>query len=104
MKYFPRRVEVTKFLQGTMMPPTPAVLSQDFPCQEQAQLVFHDQASPSTSSYVLMCTGDSKKNEFVVATQAKYYSPPKEKVDDIPPSLVQPSPPTSPPNDPLHLK
>jgi hypothetical protein len=60
--------------------------------------------SPSTSSYVLMCTGDSKKNEVAVATRAKDYSPSKEKVDDIPPLLVQPPPPTSPPNDPLHVK
>jgi hypothetical protein len=51
-----------------------------------------------------MCTGDSKKNEVAVATRAKDYSPSKEKVDDLPPSLVQPPPPTSPPNGPLHLK
>jgi hypothetical protein len=51
-----------------------------------------------------MCTGDSKKNEVAVATRAKDYSPSKEKVDDIPPSLVQPPPPTSPPNGPLHLE
>jgi hypothetical protein len=100
----PRRVEVTKFLQGTGKPSTPVILSQPFPSQQQAQLVIHDQASPSTSSYVLMCTGDSKKNEVAIATRAKDYSPSKEKVDDIPPSLVQPSPPTSPPNGPLHLE
>jgi hypothetical protein len=34
----------------------------------------------------------------------KDYSQSKEKFDDIPPSLVQPSLPTSPPNGPLHLK
>jgi hypothetical protein len=51
-----------------------------------------------------MCTGDSKKNEVAIATRAKDYSPSKEKVDDIPPSLVQPSPSTSPPNNPLHLE
>jgi hypothetical protein len=51
-----------------------------------------------------MCIGDSKKNEFVVATQAKDYSPSKEKVDDSPPLLVQPPPPNSPPNGPLHLE
>jgi hypothetical protein len=51
-----------------------------------------------------MCTGDSKKNEVAVATRAKDYSPSKEKVDDIPPSLVQLPPPTSPPNGPLHLE
>jgi hypothetical protein len=28
----------------------------------------------------------------------------KEKVDDLSPSLVQPPPPTSPPNGPLHLE
>jgi hypothetical protein len=67
-------------------------------------MVIHDQAAPSTSSYVLMCTVDSKKNEVAVATRAKDYSPSKQKVDDMPPSLVQPSPPTSPPNSPLHLK
>jgi hypothetical protein len=51
-----------------------------------------------------MCTGDSKKNEITIATRANDYSPLKEKVDDIPPSLVQPSPSTSPPNGPLHLE
>jgi hypothetical protein len=51
-----------------------------------------------------MCTGDSKKNDVAVATRAKDYSSSKEKVMDIPPSLVQPSPPTSPPNDPLHIE
>jgi hypothetical protein len=51
-----------------------------------------------------MCTGDSKKNEVAITTRAKDYSPSKEKVDDIPPSLDQTSPPTSPPNGPLHIK
>jgi hypothetical protein len=51
-----------------------------------------------------MCTGDSKKNEVSIATRDKDYSPSKEKVDDLPPSLVQPPPPTSPPNSPLHLE
>jgi hypothetical protein len=51
-----------------------------------------------------MCIGDSKKNEFAVGTQAKYYSPSKEKVDYSPPPLVQPPPSTSPPNGPLHLE
>jgi hypothetical protein len=51
-----------------------------------------------------MCTGDSKKNEVAITTRAKDYSQSKEKDDDIPPSLVEPSPPTSPPNGPLHLK
>jgi hypothetical protein len=51
-----------------------------------------------------MCIGDSKKNEVVVATRAKDYSSSKEKVDDIPPLLVQPSPPTSPPNNPLNIE
>jgi hypothetical protein len=103
-KYCPRRVKVTKFLQGTGKPSTPVILSQPFPSQQQAQLVIHDQTTPSTSSYVLMCTGDSKKNEVAIATRAKDYSLSKEKVDDIPPSLVQPSPSTSPPNDPLHIE
>jgi hypothetical protein len=103
-KYCPRHAEVTKFLQGTGKPYTPVVLLQPFPSQQQAQLVIHDQYSPSTSSYVLMCTGDSKKNEVAVATRAKDYSPSKENVDDITPSLVQTSPPTSPPNGPLHLE
>jgi hypothetical protein len=48
-----------------------------------------------------MCIGDSNKNEVVVATRAKDYSPSKDKVDDLPLSLVQPPPPTSPPNGPL---
>jgi hypothetical protein len=79
-------------------------LSQPFPSQQHAQLVIQDQPYPSITSYVLMCTGDSKKNEVVVTTRDEDYSPSKEKVDDLPPSLVQPPPPTSPPNDPLHLK
>jgi hypothetical protein len=73
-KEFPRRAEVTKFLQGTGNPSTPVVLSQPFPSQQQAQLVIHDQGSPSTSYYFLMCTSDSKKNEVAVTNQAKYYS------------------------------
>jgi hypothetical protein len=104
MKDCPRRAKVTKFLQGSGKTPTPAILSQPFLSQQQAQLVIHDQASPSTSSYVLMCTSDSKKNEVAVTTRAKDYSSSKEKVDDIPPSLIQPSPPKSPPNGPLHLE
>ena len=104
MKYCPWRAKVTKFLQGTRTPPTPAFLSQLFPSQQQSQLVIHDQPSPCTTSYVLMCTGDSKKNEFSVTTLAKYYSPLKDKVDDSPPPLVQPPPSTSPPNGPLHLE
>jgi hypothetical protein len=51
-----------------------------------------------------MSTSDSKKNEVAIVIQAKDYSPSKEKVDDIPPLLVQPSPPTSPLNGPLHLE
>jgi hypothetical protein len=98
MKDCPRHAEVTRFLQGTETPPMPVILSQPFPSQQQAQLVIHDQPSPSTSSYVLMCTGDSKKNEVAVATRTKDYSPSKEKVDDKPP------PSAPPPNGPLHLK
>jgi hypothetical protein len=30
----PRRVEVTKFLQGSRKPPTPSILSQPFPSQQ----------------------------------------------------------------------
>lgn len=60
MKDFPRRAEVTKFLQGAPKPPTPVVLYQPFPSQQQAQLVIHDQPYSSTTSYVLMCTGYSK--------------------------------------------
>jgi hypothetical protein len=104
MKDCPRIVEVTKFLQGAPKPPTPTVLSQPFPSQQQAQLVIHDQPSPSTTSYVLMCTGDSKKNGIALTIRAKDYSPSKEKVDDIPPSLVQPSSATPPTNGPLHLE
>jgi hypothetical protein len=92
MKDCPRRAEVTKFLQGAPKPPAPVVLSQPFPSQQQAQLVIHDQPSSSTTSYVLMCTGDSKQNNVALTTRAKDYSPSKEKVDDLPPSLVQPSP------------
>jgi hypothetical protein len=104
MKYCPRCDEVTKFLQGTKKPPTLVIFSQPFPSQQQAQLVIHDQPSPSTMSYVLMCTGDSKKNEVVVTNRAKDYSPSKEKFDALSQSLVQPPPPTSPPNGPLHLE
>jgi hypothetical protein len=104
MKDCPRCAEVTKFLQGAPKPPTPAVLSQPFPSQQQAQLVIHDQPSSSTTSYVLMCNGDSKQSNVALTTQAKDYSPSKEKVDDLPPSLVQPSPATPPTNGPLHLK
>jgi hypothetical protein len=100
----PRRAGVTKFLQGIETPPTPVVMSQPFPSQHQAQFFIHDQPSPSTTSYVLMCIGESKKKKVAVATQAKDYSPSKEKVDDVPPPLVQPPPSTSPPNGPLHLK
>jgi hypothetical protein len=104
MKDFPRCTEVTKFLQGTPKPPAPVVLSQPFPSQQQAQLVIHDQPSYSTTSYVLMCIGDSKQSNVALTTRAKYYSPSKEKVDDLPPSLVQPSPATPPTNSPLHLE
>jgi hypothetical protein len=51
-----------------------------------------------------MCSRDAKKNKVAVTTQAKDYSPSKEKVYDSPPLLVQPPPPTSPPNVPLHLE
>jgi hypothetical protein len=64
----PRRAKVTKFLQGTQKPPTPTMLSQPFPSQQQAQLVIHDQPSPSNTSYVLMCIGDSKKNDMTLTT------------------------------------
>jgi hypothetical protein len=57
------------------------MLSQPFPYQQQAQLVIHEQPSPSNTSYVLMCTGDSKKNDITLTTQAKDYSSSKEKVD-----------------------
>jgi hypothetical protein len=100
----PKRAEVTKFLQGTRNPSKTVILSQPFPSQQQDQLFIHVQATPSTLFYFLMCTGDFRKNKVAVAIQAKDYSPLKEKVDDIPPSLVQPSPPTSPPNGPLHIE
>jgi hypothetical protein len=80
------------------------VLSQPFPSQQQAQLVIHDQPSPSTTFYVLMCTSDSKKNDITLTTRAKDYSSSKEKVDEIPHSLVQPSPLAPPTNGTLHLK
>jgi hypothetical protein len=51
-----------------------------------------------------MCTSDSKKNNVALTTQAKDYSPSKEKVDDLTPSLVQLSPATPPTNGPLHLE
>jgi hypothetical protein len=100
----PRRAEVNKFLQGTPKPSTLTVLSQPFPYQQQALLVIHDQPSTSTSSYVLMCTGDSKKDNVALTTRAKDYTPSKEKVDDLPPDLVKPSPTNPPTNGPLHLE
>jgi hypothetical protein len=104
MKDCPQRAEVTKFIQGAPKPPAPAIFSQPFPSQQQAQLVIHDQPSSSTTSYVLMCTGNSKQSDVALTTQAKDYSSSKEKVDDLPPSLVQPSPATPPTNGPLHLE
>jgi hypothetical protein len=104
MKDCPRCAEVNKFLQGTPKPSTLAVLSQPFPSQQQASLVMHDQPSTSTSYYVLMCTSDSKKDNVALTTRAKDYTPSKEKVDDLPPDLVQPSPPNPPTNGPLHLE
>jgi hypothetical protein len=79
-------------------------LSQPFLSQQQAQLVIHDQPSSSTTSYVLMCTGDSKPNNVALMTRAKDYTPSKEKVYDLPPSLVQSSPANPPTNGPLHLE
>jgi hypothetical protein len=104
MKECPRCTEVTKFLQRALKPVAPVVSSQPFPSQQQAQLIIHDQPSPSTMSYVLMCTSNSKKNNIALTTRAKDYSPSKEKVDDPPPPLVQPSPATPPTNGPLHLE
>jgi hypothetical protein len=100
----PRRAEVNKFLQGAPKPSTPVVLSQPFPSQQQASLVIQDQPSTFTSSYVLMCTGDSMKNNVALTTRAKDYTLSKEKVDDLPPDFVQPSPPNPPGNGPLHLE
>jgi hypothetical protein len=51
-----------------------------------------------------MCTGDSKKNDITLTTRAKDYSPSKEKVDVVPPLVVQPSPTNPPTNGPLHLE
>jgi hypothetical protein len=103
-KDFPRHAEVMKFLQGTQKHPTPSILSQPFPSQQQAQLVIHDQPSSSTTSYVLMCNGDSKKNDITLTTRAKDYPSSKEKFDDIPPSLFQQYPSAPPSNGPLHIK
>jgi hypothetical protein len=100
----PRRAEVHKFLQSTSKPSTPAVLSQPFPSQQQASLVIHDQpsASTSTQSYVLMCTGDSRKDTVSLATRSKDYTSSKEKVDDIPPDSTTPPNPST--TGPLHLE
>jgi hypothetical protein len=51
-----------------------------------------------------MCTGDSMKNNVSLTTRAKDYTPSKEKVDDSPPNLVQPSPSNPPINGPLHIE
>jgi hypothetical protein len=99
-----RHAEVTKLLQGAPKPSTSAVLSQPFPSQQQASLVIYDQPYTSTQSYVLMCTGDSTKNNVALTTRAKDYTPAKEKVDDLPLDLVQPSPPNPPTNGPLHIE
>jgi hypothetical protein len=96
----PRSLSSCKGLQNHLLRPfCPPFLSQ-----QQALLVIHDQPSSSTTSYVLMCTGDSKQRNIALTTRAKDYSPSKEKVDDLPPSLVQPSPATPPTNSPLHLE
>jgi hypothetical protein len=104
IKDCPRRAEVNKFLQGTPKPSTPVVLSQPFPSQQQASLVIHEQPSTSSQYYVLMCTNDSKKDNVALTTRAKDYTLSKEKVDDLPPDLVQPSPLNPPTNGPLHLE
>jgi hypothetical protein len=52
----------------------------------------------------LKCIGDSKQNNVALTTRAKDYTPSKEKVDDLPPALVQPYPMTPPTNGPLHLE
>jgi hypothetical protein len=51
-----------------------------------------------------MCTGDSTNNDVTLTTRAKDYTLSKEKVDDLPPDLVQPSPPNPPTNGPLHIE
>jgi hypothetical protein len=51
-----------------------------------------------------MCNGDSKKNDITLTTRAKDYSSSKEKVDKIPPLLVQQFPSAPPTNGPLHLE
>jgi hypothetical protein len=51
-----------------------------------------------------MCTGNSKQSNVALTTRAKDYSPSKEKVDDLLPSLAQPSPVTPPTNGPVHLE
>jgi hypothetical protein len=51
-----------------------------------------------------MCTGDSTKDNVALTTRAKDYTPSKEKVDDLPPDMVQPSPPNPLINSPLHLE
>jgi hypothetical protein len=51
-----------------------------------------------------MCTSDSKQSDVALTTLAKDYSPSKEKVDDLPPSSVQPSLATPPTKGPLHLE
>jgi hypothetical protein len=79
-------------------------LSQPFPSKKHAQLVIHDEPSPSTTSYVLMCTGDYKKNEVAVTIRTKNDSPSKEKGDDPPPPLDQPPPSDPPPNGHVHLE
>jgi hypothetical protein len=100
----PRRVEVHKFLQSTPKPSTPTFLSQPFPSQQQASLVIHDQPSTSTQSYILMCTGDSRKDTVTLTTRAKDYTSSKEKVDDTSPDLASTSPPNPPTPGPLHLE
>jgi hypothetical protein len=51
-----------------------------------------------------MCIGDSKKNDVAITTQAKDYSPSKEKVVNLPPLLVQPPPSTSLLNGIIYLE
>jgi hypothetical protein len=76
----PRRAEVTKFIQGTPKPPTPTMLSQPLPSQQQAQLVIHDQPSPSTTSYVLMCKVIQRRMTSHLLLEPNIILPPKRRL------------------------
>jgi DNA mismatch repair ATPase MutL len=100
----PRRAEVTKFLQGTGNLLHLSFCHNLSLLNSRPKLVIHDQPSPSTTSYVLMCTGDSKKNEVASQLEPKITLLQRRKLMIYHLRWFNLPPPTSPPNGPLHLE